>query len=92
MPVQCCGLLRCCGFVKKIIRRKTVAIHNIFKEKNYKAQFLTSSILKKKTDKDGFKKKSEKKMKVKKIKKNQKKTKVKKKTKQGNIVAIYSVS
>jgi hypothetical protein len=32
---------------QKIIWKKTVAIHNIFKEKNYKAKFSNSSILKK---------------------------------------------
>jgi len=77
MPVQCCEFLCCRGFMKKIIRRRTVAIHNIFKEKNYKTQFLTSSILKKKLIKMVLKK-NQKKMKVKKIEKNQKKNESKK--------------
>jgi hypothetical protein len=34
----------------------TVKIHSILKEKNYKAKFLTSSILKSKIDKDNFEK------------------------------------
>jgi len=33
-----------------------VEIHSILKEKNYKAKFLTSSILKSKIDKDNLKK------------------------------------
>jgi len=32
---------------RKTMWEDTVAIHNILKEKNYKAKFLTSSILKK---------------------------------------------
>ena len=39
MPARCCGLVRCCGFVEKLIKniwRKTVAIHNVFKEKTTK--------------------------------------------------------
>jgi len=39
----------------------TVAIHIILKENNYKAKFLSSSILKKSTiDKDNFEKKTKK--------------------------------
>jgi len=37
-----------------------VAIHSILKEKNYKAKFLTSFILKNKIDKDNFGKKKRK--------------------------------
>jgi hypothetical protein len=36
---------------------KTVAIYNISKEKNYKVQFLTSSIFKKKNKQKNFEKK-----------------------------------
>jgi len=36
MPARCRELVRCCGFVEKNIWRKTVAIHNIFKEKSIK--------------------------------------------------------
>ena len=52
-----------------------------FKEKNYKAKFLISSILKKKIDRDNFRKKNNKKKHQKKEKKNH----------VGNIVAIHSV-
>jgi hypothetical protein len=49
--LRACGLLvRCCGFVEKIIKniwRKTIAIHNVFQGKNYKAKFLTRLIFKK---------------------------------------------
>jgi hypothetical protein len=51
VPARCCELVYCCGFVKKIkkkiIWRKTVAIHNVFKKKNYKAKILTNLISKK---------------------------------------------
>ena len=50
-----------------------------FKEKNYKAKFLISSILKKKIDRDNFRKKKQ--------NKHQKKGK----NHVGNIVAIHSV-
>jgi hypothetical protein len=51
MPRACGMLVHRCGFVEKIIIkiiwRKTVTIHNVFKKKNYKAKFLTILILKK---------------------------------------------
>ena len=40
------------------MQENTVKIHSILKEKNYKAKFLTSSILKSKIDKDNFGKKN----------------------------------
>ena len=51
-----------------------------FKEKNYKAKFLISSILKKKIDIDNFRKKN-----------NKTNTKKKEKNHFGNTVAIHSV-
>jgi len=51
-----------------------------FKEKNYKAKFLISSILKKKIDIDNFRKKN-----------NKTNTKKRKKNHVGNTVAIHSV-
>ena len=51
------------------------------KEKNYKAKFLTSSILKNKVDKDNFMKKTKKKKKTKKLEENKKNK---------NFVAIHS--
>jgi hypothetical protein len=47
---------------KQSIWRNTVAIHpQCFKEKNYKAKLSTSSILKKKINKNNFEKKTQKK-------------------------------
>jgi hypothetical protein len=34
--------------------KNTIAVHNISKEKNYKVQFLTSSIFKKKNKQNNF--------------------------------------
>ena len=63
------------------MQEKTVAILSILKEKNYKAKFLTSSILKSKIDKDSFgeKQKNKKKNKKKKRKSIVGKTKKNKK-------------
>ena len=37
MPQTCGMFVRCCGFVeKKIVWRKTIAIHNVFNEKTTK--------------------------------------------------------
>ena len=61
------------------MQEKTVAILSILKEKNYKAKFLTSSILKSKIDKDSFgekqKKKKQEEKKEKYCRKNKKKNK-----------------
>jgi hypothetical protein len=64
----------------------TVKIHSILKEKNYKAKFLTSSILKSKIDKDNFFKKINKKeRKSWKKKKSNFEKKIKNKQKTGKI-------
>ena len=57
--------------------KNTVAIQSVLKEKNYKAKFLISSILKKtKIDIDNFgKKQTKKEKKGKKVKKNEKREK-----------------
>jgi len=66
--------------LEKIIWENTATIHSVLKKKNYKAKFLISSILKKKSTETILEKK------------NKKKTPIKReKNHVGNTVAIHSV-